>query len=408
MSTLLKKILLRISGLKYKILDRLYNVISNKNNHYLVRIICIICGSFLQGDSSFIGSLWVRPSFISWFLSSFGLYNNLNNLGNPFSEKEQNYNFVKKLEKEVIEWNKNILHCSDRDVEGYVTSGGTESNLFLMWAGRELLMKESKIQPVLLLSEFAHYSIKKSGQILGLKIEEVKVSRKTFRIDEDLLIKKITKLVLSGKKSFIIPLTVGYSSTGTSDSILKLNKIFEDLQKKYPKLNLFVWVDAAGQGIVKSFLDNQFRPFENSLIQGYVLDFHKLGQTPLPAGVVLYKSKLRKVIESQIDYLNEFDATISGSRPGFSVLAIWGNIISKDHKYWINHFLKLEKKKNVFISRVRKIFPNAEVISERYSLTIAIRINENFPKLNDVVEEKFCLVNCNINGIKHYKIHILK
>ena len=405
---LLKKIKNRIVNIRYILRDFFLVRLTKENNFFLKRMFFLFSLLILQKNEVYVGSLWVKPSITSWFLASLGLYYNINSLGNSFSKKNSKYDFIHKLEEEIIRWNKNILKCSDEDTEGYVTSGGTESNLFLMWSGREYLLKKSNVKPVLIISDFTHYSIKKSARILSIDIHIIGVNKTSWSIDGESLQNKIIGLVSEGYTSIMIPITIGYSSTGMSDPLNKINSVLEELQLKYPQVNFYVWVDAAAQGLVKSFLNDNFKPFNYPLVQGYVIDFHKLGQVPLPAGLVLYRKDIRGLIESKIDYLSEFDGTVSGSRPGFSILSIWGNIISKKENDWKKHFLKLENKKKIFIKRLKIIYPNINLIYEENSLTIAIIINDNFSKLSKKIEGKFGLVECNVSGIRHYKIHILR
>jgi tyrosine decarboxylase / aspartate 1-decarboxylase len=405
---ILRKIKLRLVGLKHSLIDSFLYSVSDRDTTFLKRVFSVF-GLFIFQDSKLlIGSLWSRPSITSWLLASFGLSYNINNLGNPFSKETNQYDFMQKIEREVISWNKEVINCRDENVEGYVTSGGTESNLFLMWSGREYLLKNSDKRPILIKSEFTHYSIQKSARILGLQVRTIGINRETWGLDIKLLEDEVERLVKQGFLSIMLPITIGYSSTGSSDDLREIVRTLKKLQKKYSKLNFFVWIDAAAQGLVKSFLDKNFKPFEDALIKGYVLDFHKLGQAPLPAGLVLYKKELRKLIETPIDYLHEQDATISGSRPGSSILSIWGSINSKSKESWQEYFLKLEHKKNAFVKRLKLIYPEVNIINEKKALTIAILIDDNFPKLSERIEEKFSLVECNVAGVRHYKIHVLK
>ena len=206
--------------------------------------------------------------------------------------------------------------------------------------------------------------------------------------------------------SFILPITIGYSSTGSNDPINQILNLITTLKKTVSKFECFCWVDAAAQGIPKSFLDENFSPLEDELIQGYIVDFHKFGTTPLPSGVVLYRKELRSIIETSISYLDENDNTILGSRPGSAALALWGAIVAKSIPSWKKHFLKLENKKNSLISVIKKKSPNVTIINTQHSLTMAIEINRFFPDMSKEIENRYSFVRCKIGSFEHYKVHI--
>jgi len=387
-------------------IEKLFALASNEKNNVWLRALAFILLAFFDRNKSDYGSLWRKPRIMNWILSSIGLYGNINNLGNPFSDEPKNYQWLLSLEQQVIK--KCSDSISDVNLEGYVTSGGTEANIFLMWLGSEKILDLGIEKKCVVLSSFSHYSLGKSARLMSLPQIEVSSARLGGAHDLKSLIKAILKQYQSGYRGFLIPLTIGYSSTGVSDQYIKIAGLINLLQQKLNGSYFFVWIDAAAQGLAKSVLDNGFRPTKDPLIQGYVVDYHKLGYVPLPAGVVLYRPSLRKLIESKIAYLHEVDATLLGSRPGSSVLGIWSSLFLSNQKKLYLEFFRLEAKKMTFIKKLKEIRPNCFIFSEPKSLTIGVAINDDFPKLNKVVEEKFGLVECEIEGFKHYKIHFIK
>jgi len=405
---ILEYFLEKYSILKYRLIELLFRKVISKNENPFFRILYFILLLFLDDDKYNVGSLVSKPTFFSWIVASATNKKNVNNLGNPYSNKLKNHDYIKKIEKEIIEWNKEIINYNKDDIEGYVSSGGSESNMFLMWMGREYLYKKYKQNPTLIISNYSHYSLAKAGRILDLQTVELKVSETSYSLDSNVLKSFVSTMIKKGQKTFLIPLTVGYSSTGTSDSIHKITSVLSRLKKDNTDIEFFVWVDASAQGLVKSFLDRNYNPMSSELVCGYVVDFHKFGQTQLPAGVLLYKKEFRKYIETSIDYLSELDATLLGSRSGSSVVSIWTNIIMIDRKKWYDKFNALNLKKIKFIKRLKKIKKGVKIIDEKGSLTIAIKIDENFHSLKETTEDKFGLVRCNIDGMIHYKLHFFK
>jgi glutamate/tyrosine decarboxylase-like PLP-dependent enzyme len=380
-------------------------LLDDKNIFPLLKIV-VLNFYLLLNNKKNIGSLWNKATWISVFSSSIGNRYNLNNLGNVYQEEYEELSISKKIEKKVIEWNKKIINCNDINVEGYVSSGGTESNLFLMWMGREYLKKIGKSKPILLVTDFTHYSVSKSGRIMDIESQVVSIDKKSFGISISNLKKRFLENINKGKYLFLLPVTIGYSSTGASDDLNQVLELVNQFSKKYSKFNCFIWVDAAAQGLPKSFLEDNFNPFKNSLVKGYVVDFHKHGNASLPAGVVLYRKNLRHLIETKIPYLKEKDSTVNGSRPGSSPLAIWANIICMNENQWKNKFVNLEKKKNRLINQLQKKYPDANIVYYDNSLSFAVEVNKEFKGFSKSFVEEHSLVKCKINKFTHYKFHI--
>jgi len=387
----------------------------------LISFIKVIALAFilrLEDKKAIIGALWTKPSLLSRVAFLVGIAHNINNLGNSYATSDNNLNHTQRIEKRVVEWTKKTTRCVRSDnIEGYVTSGGTESNLFLMWSGREWLKTKNSRSCYLLVSGFTHYSISKAGRILDLQEIRTPISEETWGITGETLKTTLKSLYHKKVRNILLPITLGYSSTGSFDQLEEMIEAIQQFQKKNKDFNVFMWIDAAHQGLPLAFLDNTFCPFKDKLVQGLVLDFHKLGGTPIPSGIVLYRGHLRKNIQTPIDYLEEDDATISGSRPGFSALAIWANINANSRRRWREEFEMLSKKKQWFIHRLQRKYPSATVISTQHSLTCAIVIDREFKRLPTDVENKFSLNLAAINYLsgkskkrkvlKHYKIHIL-
>lgn len=383
-----------------------------KNLFQIINLHQLLKNEFREEYS--LGAVRSRPNFRSLLAVLVGMRHNLNNLGNVYALK--NLDLSRKIEKEVIEWSKQLINCADSTIEGYVSSGGTESNLFLMWAGREWLKKFSLTNSILIKTAFTHYSISKAGKILGLEEVVVSINESYWGIDIKDLEKIFRQLFNKKHQTFLLPITLGYSSTGAMDQLNNLLKLITKLQHQL-QIKCFVWVDAAMQGLPLAYLNKNFSPMENSLIQGLVIDPHKLGLTPVPSGIVLYRSSLRKLVQQPIDYLQEVDATLSGSRPGFSVLAIWASLVNFSQEYWKKRFSYLNQRKIGWMKELKTVFPNVTIITATNSLTIGLVIDKNFPALPLKIAGKYGLHLSKVRYVeslsgkektlKHYKIFFL-
>ena len=86
----------------------------------------------------------------------------LNNLGDPFHQTNYRAN-THQFEREVILHFAQLMGLDPEDAWGYVTSGGTEGNMYGLYLAREL-----HPEGMLYFSEEAHYSILKIARILNM------------------------------------------------------------------------------------------------------------------------------------------------------------------------------------------------------------------------------------------------
>ena len=249
-----------------------------------------------------------------------------NNSGNWTIENP--HSISTKLEKQVIEKLKDYFHCQNNNkIVGHFTSGSTEGNIYAAWLGRNHLIKKLSLEHTnkitIIKSCLAHYSIDKAADIIGVKLIETSIKQEDFNLDEDELIKKIKKLYNSGIRGFMIPLTLGYTVSGTDDDFQKINNLVIQFEKEHIDCDFFLWIDAAFSGINKIFITKKLKPFKNKKVQLITSDFHKFLAVPYPSSIMLYRKNLIKFIKKNIPYIDQADTTLLGSRPGINILATW-------------------------------------------------------------------------------------
>lgn len=359
-----------------------------------------------------IGALQARPSIRSIFYACNGMLLNSNHLGSVFTVSESELDLSHRMEKEVIDWTKKLFKVNNKNIEGYVTSGGTESNLFVMWSARDYLNKKQTSKCGVILSCLTHYSVSKAARMLNIKAIYTPLDMNSWSIDTVKIEKTINKMNKQGIKNIMLPVTLGYSSTGTCDSLGDIVQIVKTTCNKN-NMKFIIWVDAAGQGLPIAYLSSNFKPFINKEIFAISIDFHKLGNSPLPSGMVLFKKELRDAIQRPIGYLSETDVTVSGSRPGFSSMAIWANVYTRTYNSWRKDYLKCERTKNIFVRQFCSYFPKKNIICTLHTLTCAIVVDKDFKRLPKLIEEKYCLYLGTISidhqkkKLRHYKIHFM-
>lgn len=300
---------------------------------------------------------------------------------------------TRQLEYEVIQKLINLYKGKNQNLEGYITSGGTEGNLYSVWVGKTFVTKQYDIHQICLLkTNLTHYSIDKACLICSIKYIDIPLNQKTWSMDPIALEIEIKKQINKGVYGFIISLTFGYSETGTCDDLKSINTVIQKLKRRYKKLSVSIIIDAAFNGLIEPFITNDFRPFISKDVHVFSTDFSKFTAIPYPAGAVLYRKQLRKIIERKVPVFPMPDNTLLGSRPGASVAAIWGVI----HHFGISGYKKIInnqiKVKDYFINKILKIFPNVEIINDPHSLVCGIIINKkNDEKFSDQVENKYLL-----------------
>lgn len=300
---------------------------------------------------------------------------------------------TQQVEHNIIMKMSHLYHASRAHLEGYITSGATESNLYSVWAGKKYLRQFAKSKNLCLIkTNLTHYSITKAADIAEVQQYTTPLSHKNWCMHPEGLTKTIASLYKKGYRGFMIPLTLGYTSTGTSDNIDDITNTLLAVQRIHRTVKFFVWVDAALNGLVLPFLDKKFSPFSSPLIQTVAVDFHKFGLVPYPAGIVLYRKKLRKLIEQPIDYAPQMDTTVLGSRSGIPALAIWTMI----HHLGIDGYSKLARRqhehKNYFIHHVTTLLPKTQIITDDVSISCGVIFHSlKNQSLTKTIENKYGL-----------------
>lgn len=337
-----------------------------------------------------------------------------NNLGNWSIKKP--YSLTTKLELKLINFIKKKYSCN-QEIVGHFGSGSTEGNIYAAWIGRKYLSKKLATKNTdkiaIIKSCLAHYSINKAADIVGVELFETSIKEQEFNLDEDELIIKIENLYRSGVRGFMIPITLGYTVSGTDDDFQKINKLISQFEKKHKDCAFFMWIDAAFSGISKIFITKNFHPFKEKNIQLVTSDFHKFLAVPYPASIMLYRKNLIKLIEKNIPYIDQMDTTLLGSRPGISVLATWLSLVNLSENKIKKELNKSIDQKNKYLRTIESENLNVQVVSNNTS-NQACLISKG-QSSTKILEDKFQLKSINYNllfknrkkTIKLYKLYFL-
>ncbi len=237
------------------------------------------------------------------------LHFSANNVGDPFHSTNYRLNTME-FEREVLADFARFTHAPADDWWGYVTSGGTEGNMYGLYVARELFP-----EGICYFSEDTHYSVAKVLRLQHTRNIMIKSQpdgqmdyadlRETLRIHRDV--------------PPIIFANIGTTMKGAVDDLAQIRAILDDLAIA----NAYIHADAALSGMILPFVDEpqpwNFADGADSIsISG-----HKMLGAPVPCGVVLARKAHVDRIARSIEYIGALDTTIAGSRSAFAPLLLW-------------------------------------------------------------------------------------
>ena len=233
---------------------------------------------------------------------------NINNIGDPFHPND-GINTCD-FEQEVIAFWSTALHLDPAFGWGYITSGSTEGIMYGVALGRDRYE-----EAVLIFSEQSHYCLYKIAHLLRLP-HRVIPSHPDGSLNLEVL---STKLVELGGRPIILNLTVGTTFHGAIESP---QQVLELLEQRHCR-DFHLHVDAALYGPMHCWIHGA--PLFDFRLPIHTLSFsgHKFLGTPIPSGLVLSHRELIQPFAGSAEYVGSLDTTVSGSRDGFSALALW-------------------------------------------------------------------------------------
>lgn len=233
----------------------------------------------------------------------------MNNLGDPFVDgtyQVQSY----EVEREVIEFFAKLFRAPINDYWGYVTNGGSESNLYGLYVARELYPNG-----VVYYSEDTHYSVKKAIHILNMDSILVK-SQKNGEIDYEDFARMVE---INRHRPAIVLATFGTTMTEAKDNVGQLKSILQNMAL----YNHYIHCDAALAGPYGSFMDQDVSFDFADGADSIAISGHKFIGSPMPCGVIVTKRSHRDKVSKNVSYIGSMDSTITGSRNGHSPLFLW-------------------------------------------------------------------------------------
>ena len=232
-----------------------------------------------------------------------------NNVGDPFHDS----NFLSnthEMEREVIGLFADMMRLSRDDAWGYVTSGGTEGNMYGLYIGREMFP-----DGIVYFSQDTHYSVVKIMRVLKARNIMIK-SLDSGEIDYDDLHESIR---INRDVPVIFMANIGTTMKGAVDDVGKVRDILDDLAVT----NYYIHADAALSGMILPFVDDP-QPFGfDAGFDSVAVSGHKMIGSPIPCGVALTRNGYVGRIARSIEYVGVLDTTLTGSRNAITPLMLW-------------------------------------------------------------------------------------
>ncbi|WP_407355170.1 tyrosine decarboxylase MfnA [Methanolobus sp. WCC5] len=218
------------------------------------------------------------------------------------------------LEKQVIGSLGQLLHLPN--ASGYMTTGGTESNIQAIRSMRNLSTPGAWCErPNIVVPDSAHFSFDKVSDILDIELRKAS-------LDANLKVSVKSVEALIDKNTIGLVAIAGSTEFGQVDPIERLSEIA--LHN-----DIFLHVDAAFGGFVLPFIDDIHEfDFKLAGVSSIAIDPHKMGLSTIPSGVLLFRdSEQLEGLKADTPYLTvSTQYTLTGTRSGASVAATWAII----------------------------------------------------------------------------------
>ncbi|MBU1046659.1 hypothetical protein KKH36_02670 [Patescibacteria group bacterium] len=260
----------------------------------------------------------VYAEYLGYHANNIGLHTTGN-------DKEVGFGGTQTAEEEVIAMAADLMGVTLEEVDGYISSGGTEANFMGCWIGRN--SSENPQKTALLCSSLTHNSI--TAKTVDILMNRDRKCLKLIPTDKSghILVEKMIEAVevsINDFDNFVIVGNAGTTMLGSVDDIPRMSFALGELKKIYPHKKFHFHVDAAFGGFVVPFISNiPHIGFRNHHVDTITLDAHKMGLTPYGSGIILSRKGLFARTSTKAPYFPGADASFSGSRSGASALSTW-------------------------------------------------------------------------------------
>ena len=193
-----------------------------------------------------------------------------NNIGDPFEGSNYRLN-THEIEREVITRFADLMHLDRDQAWGYVTSGGTEGNMYGLYMGRETFPDGA-----VYFSQDTHYSVVKLLRLLNIRNVMIR-SQPNGEMDYQDLRETVQR---NPDTPPIIVANIGTTMKGAVDDLGIIRDVMDGLKVQ----DFYVHADAALSGMILPFVDDPQPHGFDAGIDSISISGHKLIGSPCPAG----------------------------------------------------------------------------------------------------------------------------
>jgi len=264
-------------------------------------------------------------AFYEWYLSAGMDVINLNNAGDPMTETPWRMS-SHAFERDVIAYFAPLYGFDKDDVWGLVTHSGTDGNNHGIYFGAKYLYNKTGKQPIVYVSDEAHYSNMRLCDLQNLEVRLVKSDSMGRMIPEEL------EKSLDVSRPALMVYAMGSTFKGAIDDQAALNAVLDN----HPEVMVYRHVDAALFGgylpftAYKDMVSHSQMRFDAIAISG-----HKFFGLDSPCGLFLCT---REIYDNQnnfnVTYLNGNMKMINCSRDAVQPLKFWWLIQKVGYEKW--------------------------------------------------------------------------
>ena len=253
--------------------------------------------------------------FYKWYLSAGMEVVNLNNAGDPMTDKPWRMS-SHAFERDVIEYFAPLYGFTRDNVWGIVTHSGTDGNNHGIYFGANYLKNKTGMDPVLYVSDEAHYSNMRLAHLQNLEMRLIKSDAMGRMIPQEL------EKALDTSRPVLIIYAMGSTFKGAIDDMPTLNALLD----RHPEIPaIYRHVDAALFGGYLPFTEHRMMVSHEAMrFESIAISGHKFFGIDSPSGLFLCT---RDVYENQADfnvtYLNSNMRMINCSRDAVQPLKFW-------------------------------------------------------------------------------------
>ncbi len=253
--------------------------------------------------------------FYKWYLSAGMEVVNLNNAGDPMTDKPWRMS-SHAFERDVIEYFAPLYGFTRDNVWGIVTHSGTDGNNHGIYFGANYLKNKTGMDPVLYVSDEAHYSNMRLAHLQNLEMRLIKSDAMGRMIPQEL------EKALDTSRPVLIIYAMGSTFKGAIDDMPTLNAVLD----RHPEIPaIYRHVDAALFGGYLPFTEHRMMVSHEAMrFESIAISGHKFFGIDSPSGLFFCT---RDVYENQADfnvtYLNSNMRMINCSRDAVQPLKFW-------------------------------------------------------------------------------------